>query len=220
LSFSLPTFPYPLSCKKPRTRAQQQRPLDPRIKHPIAVGVHVALKETPLLFEFFPAHLSLPTFSRRKKLNVDHTLQWRLFLACLARDSDTEGDVCHRQVHHKSWTRTFQSRRQLCARTPFNQEGNFVRAPLSIKKATLCVRPFQSRRQLCAHDLFNLSSNFNHSSLSYYSLCALFIMCIIHLCALFYISELNINQRKLKESFAHKAPVAFNCKLRFNDSIT
>ena len=138
LSASLPTFPCPLSCKKPRTRAQQQRPLDPRIKDPVAIGVHIVLKETPLLFEFFPAHLSLPTFSRRKKLNVDHTLQWRLFLACLARDSDTEGDVCHRQVHHKSWARTFQSRRQL------------VRAPLSIKKATSARATFQSRRQLCA----------------------------------------------------------------------
>jgi hypothetical protein len=41
-------------------------------------------------------------------------------------------------------------------------------------------------------------------------------MCIIHLCALFYSTEL----RKLKESFAHKAPVAFNCKLRFNGSIS
>jgi hypothetical protein len=36
-----------------------------------------------------------------------HTLQWRLFLACLARNPDTEGDVCHRQVHHKTWVLTF-----------------------------------------------------------------------------------------------------------------
>jgi hypothetical protein len=57
LSVSLPTFPNPLSCKKPRTRAQQHRRLDPRIKDPVAVGVRVALNETPLLFEFFPAHL-------------------------------------------------------------------------------------------------------------------------------------------------------------------
>ncbi len=65
LSVSLPTFPYPLSCKKPRTRAQQQRPLDPRIKDPVAVGVRIALKETPLLYEFFPAHLSLSTFLQK-----------------------------------------------------------------------------------------------------------------------------------------------------------
>ena len=63
LSVSLPTFPFPLSCKKPRT--QQQRLLDPRIKDPVAVGVRVALKETPLLFEFFPAHLSLSTFLQK-----------------------------------------------------------------------------------------------------------------------------------------------------------
>ncbi len=65
LSFSLPTFTCPLSCKKPRTCAQQQRPLDPRIKDPVAVGVRVALKETPLLFEFFSAHLSLSTFLQK-----------------------------------------------------------------------------------------------------------------------------------------------------------
>ncbi len=65
LSASLPTFPYPLSCKKPRTRAQQQRPLDPWIKDPVVVGVRVALKETPLLFEFFPAHLSMSTFLQK-----------------------------------------------------------------------------------------------------------------------------------------------------------
>jgi hypothetical protein len=64
-SVSLLTFPYPLSCKKSRTRAQQQHPLDPRIKDPVAVGVSVALKETPLLFEFFPAHLSLSTFLQK-----------------------------------------------------------------------------------------------------------------------------------------------------------
>ncbi len=67
----------------------------------------------------------------------------------------------------------------------FNLSGNFVRAPFSIYQATLCVCPFQSIRQLCAHALSNLSSNFehwpfHHSSPSYYSLCALFIMCIIH----------------------------------------
>jgi hypothetical protein len=50
---------------KPRTRAQQQYPLDLRIKDPVAVGVHVALKETPLLFELFPAHLSLSTFLQK-----------------------------------------------------------------------------------------------------------------------------------------------------------
>ncbi len=66
LSVSLPTFPFPLSCKKPRT--QQQRLLDPQIKDPVAGGVHVALKETPLLFEFFPAH-----FFPKKETERGHT---------------------------------------------------------------------------------------------------------------------------------------------------
>ncbi len=49
-----------------------------------------------------------------------------------------------------------QSRRQLCARAPFNQEGNFVRTPFLICQATLIIHPFHIIH--CVH----------------YSLCALF----------------------------------------------
>ncbi len=131
---------------------------------------------------------SLPTFSPRTKLNVDrHTSVALVSCMSIARDSDTEGDVCHRQVHHKSWVRTFQSRRQLVRAPISNQEGNgnFVRAPL------------QSRRQLSARAPFNQECNFVHTPISicqatlnidpfivhpchiircvHYSLCALFI---------------------------------------------
>jgi transposase InsO family protein len=60
-----------------------------------------------------------------------------------------------------------------------------------ILHVSTCRRPQRGRCPMRAvYVLFNLSSNFkhwpfHHSSLSYYSLCALFIMCIIHLCALF-----------------------------------
>jgi hypothetical protein len=58
-------------------------------------------------------------------------------------------------------------------RAPFNQEGNFVRTHLSIKKATLYVAPFNQegnivpvplliKKATSAQALFNLSSKFKH----------------------------------------------------------
>jgi hypothetical protein len=74
LEFSLPTFSLPTFPAKSLGHVHSSSACLILESDPDAVGVHVALKETPLLFEFFPAHLSLPTFSRRKKLNVDaHT---------------------------------------------------------------------------------------------------------------------------------------------------
>jgi hypothetical protein len=77
LSFSLPTFPCTLSCKKPRTRAQQQHPLDPLIKDPVAVGVHPERDSSPIWV--FPC----PPFLEERNWTWTDTLQWRLFLACL-----------------------------------------------------------------------------------------------------------------------------------------
>jgi hypothetical protein len=69
-TFSLPTFSLPIFSAKSLGHVHSSSASLILGSDPDAVGVHVALKKTPLLFEFFPAHLSLPTFSRRKKLQL------------------------------------------------------------------------------------------------------------------------------------------------------
>ncbi len=74
LEFSLPTFSLPTFPAKSLGHVHSSSACLILGSDLDTVGVNVALKETPLLFEFFRAHLSLPTFSRRKKLNEDsHT---------------------------------------------------------------------------------------------------------------------------------------------------
>ena len=88
LSVSLPTFPYPLSCKKPRTMHSSSACVILG-SDPDAVGVHVALKETPLLFEFSLPTFSLPTFPA-KSLGHAHSSS-----ACLILGSDPDAvGVC------------------------------------------------------------------------------------------------------------------------------
>ncbi len=154
LSFFLPTFPCPLSCKKPRTHAQQQRLLDPRIKDPVAVGFTLPWKRLLSYLSF-----SLPTFSQRKKLNVDTHTSVAL-VSCMSSSRLRHWKGCVSQAGSSQVLGAHLSiKKATGACAPFNQEGNFVRTPLSIKKTTLCACPFQSRRQLCVHALFNMSSN-------------------------------------------------------------
>ncbi len=57
LEFSLPTFSLPTFPAKSLGHVHSSNACLILGSDPDAVGVHVALKETPLLFEFFPAHL-------------------------------------------------------------------------------------------------------------------------------------------------------------------
>ena len=112
---------------------------------------------------------------------------------------------------------------------PFNQSGNFeLVSPFQSVRQTLCLCAHYNQSGklcACAPISINQAGNFEllsffHSSLSYYSLvalficayyslcalfvvrfihlCALYILCIIYLCTRFNGTELAINQSLLK----------------------